>query len=369
MARQAAKQVFLASRAPDKGEWGCYRNAMRYLVLFGLVVGGLLGYYVLWSHMADQVAAQADAWIEGQRRQGREVAYEKRRIWGFPYRLSLTLTKPTWSDPRQPLAPRIDAEELTAHLQIWQREHVIFDLSGRQTVIWRDSGTDRRASLTSERFRASLVLDGAGNWLRIATDLTKPRLQGPTEGVLRGEWAAGKLLLHARRAENVPPSLDLAMQADQAVLPPQAQKPFGRELQTLRLTGNLRGGFHGTTLEDLLASWRDGGGVIDFSTMALKWGELQLDGTGSLTLDRDFRPLGAMSGKTSGALEVVELLEANGLTTPQQAATARAALLTSNERLNNNGQPIRDMALTAQDGQLSLGPVPLLNLPSVLPGR
>jgi hypothetical protein len=342
---------------------------MRYLVLFGLVVGGLLGYYVLWSHMADQVAAQAEAWIEGQRRQGREVAYGKRRIWGFPYRLSLTLTRPSWHDPRQPLAPRLEAEELTAHLQLWQREHVIFDLSGRQTATWREGGTERRASLTSERFRASLVVDGAGNWLRIATDVTKARLQGPADGALRGEWVAGKLLLHARRAGNVPPSLDLAMQADQAVLPPQAEKPFGRALQTLRLTGNLRGGFHGTTPEDLLASWRDGGGVIDFSTMALKWGDLQLDGTGTLALDRDFRPLGAMSGKTSGALKVVELLEANGLTTPQQAAAARASLRTSDERLNNDGQPIRDMALTAQDGRLSFGAVPLLSLPSVLPGR
>jgi hypothetical protein len=342
---------------------------MRYLVLFGLVVGGLLGYYVLWSHMADQVAAQAEAWIEGQRRQGREVAYEKRRVWGFPYRLSLTLTKPSWSDPRQPLAPRLEAEELTAHLQIWQREHVIFDLSGRQTAIWRDNGAERRANLISERFRASLVVDGAGNWLRIATDLTKPRLQGPADGMLRGEWTAGKLLLHARRAENVPPSLDLAMQADQAVLAPQAAKPFGRDVQTLRLTGNLRGGFHGTTLEDLLASWRDGGGVIDFSTMALKWGDLQLDGTGTLALDRDFHPLGAMSGRTSGALKVIELLEANGLTTPQQAAMAKVALLNISERLDKNGQPVRDMALTAQNGHLSVGTIPLLSLPSVLPGR
>jgi hypothetical protein len=53
---------------------------MRYLVLIGLIVGGLLGYYVLWSHLADQVALQANAWIEGQRRQGRTVTYEHQRL-------------------------------------------------------------------------------------------------------------------------------------------------------------------------------------------------------------------------------------------------------------------------------------------------
>lgn len=359
----------LTSPPPDKREWGWYRNAMRYLVLFGLVVGGLLGYYVLWSHLADQVAAQADAWIEGQRRQGREVSYESRRLWGFPYRLSLTLTKATWDDPRQPLAPRLEAEEITAHLQLWQREHVIFDLPGRQSAIWSDNGAERRVGLSAERFRASLVVDGAGNWLRIAADLTKPRLQGPADGPARGEWVAGKLLLHARRAENVPPSLDLALQVDQVMMPEQAEKPFGRTVQSLRLTGNLRGGFYGNRTEDLLASWRDGGGVMDFSTIALTWGNLRLAGTGSLALDRDFRPLGAMGGTMSGAIKVIELLEANGLTTPQHASAAKAFLLTTDEQPDNNGLLIRPIALTAQDGQLSLGDNPLLSLPSVLPAR
>lgn len=343
---------------------------MRYLVLTGLILGGLLGYYVLWSHLADQVAAQADAWIEGQRRQGREVSYESRRLWGFPYRLSLTLTKAKWDDPRQPLAPRLEAEEVTAHLQLWQREHVIFDLPGRQTAIWSgESGTERRVSLSAERFRASLVIDGAGNWLRVAADLNKPRLQGPADGMVRGEWTAGKLLLHARRAENVPPSLDLAMQVDQALMPEQAKEPFGRAVLSLRLTGNLRGGFYGNSTDDLLTSWRDGGGVIDFSTIALSWGNLRLNGTGSLALDREFRPLGAMSGTTSGTIKVIELLEAHGLTTPRHASAAKASLLTTDEQPDNNGLLVRRIALTAQDGQLSLGGVPLLSLPSVLPGR
>lgn len=359
----------LTIRTPDNRQRGCYTEAMRYLVLTGLILGSLLGYYVLWSHLADQVAAQADAWIEGQRRQGRGVSYESRRLWGFPYRLSLTLTKATWDDPRQPLTPRLEAEEITAHLQLWQREHVIFDLPGRQNAVWNTDGTERRVSLNAERFRASLVIDGAGNWLRVAADLTKPRLQGPANGMARGEWAADKLLLHARRAGNVPPSLDLAMQVEQAMMPEQAKKPFGRAVQSLRLTGNLRGGFYGNTTDDLLASWRDGGGVIDFSTIALTWGNMRLAGTGSLALDREFRPLGAMGGTMSGAINVIELLEANGLTTPQQASAAKTFLLAVKEQFNNNGLLIRDIALTAQDGQLSLGENPLLSLPSVLPGR
>jgi hypothetical protein len=345
---------------------------MRYLILTGLIIGGLLGYYVLWSHLADQVAAQAETWIDGQRRLGRDVSYESRRVWGFPYRLSLTLTRVKWSDPRLPMAPQLEADEITAHLQLWQREHVIFDLPGRQSAVWRSAGVEHRNSMTSERFRASLVTDGAGNWQRIAADLGKPRLQGPAEGTLRGEWAADKLLLHARRADNVPPSLDLAVQVDQVTLPQQAETPFGRALRGLRLTGNLRGGFYGTAPEELLASWRDGGGVLDLSAISLTWGELNISGTGTLALDRDFRPLGAMSGAATGALSVIDTLQANGLITPPAADAVKRALLQQQEqeeRLDRKGLPRYDIALTAQDGQLSYGNILLLSLPSVLPGR
>lgn len=357
----------MTSLPPDNGRRGCYRKVMRYLVLIGLIVGGLLGYYVLWSHMADQIAAQAESWIEDQRRQGREVTYEARRVWGFPYRLSLTLRKVQWHDPRQALAPRLEADEITTHHQIWQREHVIFDLQGTQSAAWRDGGVERRISLSAERFRASLVVDGAGNWLRMAADLTKPRLQGPADGIARGDWTAGKLLLHARRAANVPPSLDLAIQADHVVMP--LAKPFGAAMQSLRLSGNLRGGFQGRTLEERLASWRDAGGVFDFNTMAMTWGDLSFSGAGTLALDRDFRPLGAMSGKGAGVPQMIELLETEGLITPQSARAAKRSLDAAAEFVDNRGKPIRDMALTAQDGQLSYGPVPLLSLPSVLPGR
>ncbi len=342
---------------------------MRYLILTGLIIGGLLGYYVLWSHLADQVAAQAEAWIEGQRRLGRDVSYESRRVWGFPYRLSLTLTRAKWSDPRLPLAPQLEADEITAHLQLWQREHVIFDLPGRQSAVWRSASVEQRSSMTSERFRASLVTDGAGNWLRIAADLGKPRLQGPAEGTLRGEWLADKLLLHARRADNVPPSLDLAMQVDQVTLPRQAEKPFGRAMRGLRLTGNLRGGFYGTTPEELLASWRDAGGVLDLSAIALTWSDLSLYGTGTLALDRDFRPLGAMSGTAGNAVQVIDALAASGLIAKAAAANVKSILPDLEEYSDNRGQSLRRIALTAQDGQLSYGDIPLLSLPSVLPGR
>jgi hypothetical protein len=341
---------------------------MRYLVLVGLIVGGLLGYYVLWSHLVDQVAMQANAWIEGQRRQGREVAHDGLRLWGFPYRLSLTLTRPRWVDAQNPIGWRLEADEITAHLQLWDLNHIIFDLPGRQRIGWREAAEDRQVSIQTNRFRASLVADGAGNWLRIAADLHEPKLSGPKESLL-SDWSADKLLLHARRAGNVPPSIDIAAQADDLVLPGTASLgPLGREIAHVRLVGNARGSLFGRTLEEVIGSWRDSGGIIDFTTVSVGWGSLQLDGDGSLSLDRQFRPLGAMSSKIRGVDGAIDALVSAGRMRGQDAAAAKA-VTTMLSKQDDKGLPYLQVPLTAQDGKLFLGPVSLLSLPSVLPGQ
>lgn len=340
----------------------CYIGSMRYLVLAGLILGALLGYYVLWSHLSDQVAAQANAWIEAQRRLGRDVAHDGLRQWGFPYRLSLTYRNLRWHDPQSPAGWRLEAEEVNAHLQLWKLDHVIFDLAGQQRVGWKEAETERQAVLAAERFRASLVIDGAGNWLRVAADLNQPRLSGAL-----GEWSAAKLLLHARRAGNVPPSADLAIQAEGVRLPQSLNVgPLGHEIASLKLVGTPRGSAYGKTPEELLASWRDSGGVVDFETIALQWGAFRLNGDGTLTLDKQFRPLGALSGQIRGADAGIDALAAAGKMKPDEAAAAKAALSLIAQR-DDKGESYLPVPLTAQDGRLFLGPVPLFGLTPVLP--
>lgn len=337
---------------------------MRYFVLAGLIAGALLGYYVLWSHLVDQVAAEADTWIETQKRQGREAGYESRRLWGFPYRISVTFTKPRWRDPQHPLGWTLEADEVTAHLQLWDMHHVIFELGPKQSIGWRSDNTDTGVSMTTTNARASLVLDGAGNWLRLAADISNPTLAG--RALSAGPVSASKLLLHARRAGNVPPSTDLAVQFDKLVLPAGMGGPLGNEVAGLKLVGNLRGGAFGRTPEEVLASWRDGGGVIDLQTIALRWGKLKLDGDGTLSLDKQFRPLGAMSGELRGMEDAVDALVAAGRMRGQDAALAKTAAVALAKRDTKNEAYI-PAQFSIQEGRLFLGPVGLISLPSILP--
>lgn len=340
---------------------------MRYFILAGLIAGALLGYYVLWSHLIDQVAAEADGWVETQKRQGRDAGYESRRLWGFPYRLSVTFTRPRWQDPQHPLGLKLEAAEVTAHLQLWDMHHVIFELGPQQSVTWRaDAASERRLAMTSENGRASLVLDGAGNWLRIAADFTRPALAGTA--LPDGPLSAAKLLLHARRTGNVPPSTDIALQAEAVTLPAGMGGPLGNQIAQFKLIGNARGTTFGRTPEELLASWRDGGGVIDLQTIAVQWGALKLDGDGTVSLDKQFRPLGAMSGELRGMEAAVDALVAAGRMRGQDAALAKTAAVALAKRDAKNVAYI-PAQFTVQDGRLFLGPVGLISLPSILPNQ
>src|SRR3546814_9612413 len=88
-------------------------------------------YYFLWAHLVDQVAGRATAWIESQRAQGREVDYDRMRLWGFPYRLSVTFENLRWHDP-QSAADR--SEEHTSELQSLMRiSYAVFCLKKKKT--------------------------------------------------------------------------------------------------------------------------------------------------------------------------------------------------------------------------------------------
>lgn len=335
----------------------------RFFLLGGIIAGALVAYYFVWAHLVDQVAARATAWIATQKTQGREVSYDRMRLWGFPYRLSVTFENLRWHDPQAMADWDLQADSLTAHLQLWNPEHVIFDLGATQRIGWRaaDGAPRQGAVLTSQRALASLTIDAAGAWQQFDSDIRQPDL-----AIGKQDWSAERLRLHGRRSGNVPPSTDLALQADNAVLPATADGPLGRKVTALTLVGNLRGSLYGKTPEEVLRTWRESGGILDLSTIALDWGGLRIEGDGSIAIDRQMRPLGAMSGRIYGAAKGIDALQDAGRMTQKEAAAAKTAL-TLLQQPDGEGRPHLTVPLAAQDGKLFLGPVPLFSLPSVLP--
>jgi hypothetical protein len=88
---------------------------------------------------------------------------------------------------------------------------------------------------------------------------------------------------------------------------------------------------------------------------------IELNAKGTLALDRGLRLLGALTAELKGYDKLVDALAMGGFLRASEAAAAKMALGTVGNT-DNNGRATISLPVTAQDGRLFLGPVPVAKL-------
>jgi hypothetical protein len=356
---------FLASAVDGTGG-GLYIESMRYLLLLVLVVAAMIGYTIYWFTLADWLERASGRWIAARQSEGYRIGDTGRSVSGFPGRLTLTVTKPaigrdgdsSWD---------WHGEQLIIHLQPWDFNHLIFEVAPVNDFAWSYRGTRHQGRLETQHVLASVILSD-GKIERTAADLTGVVWTGDD---LDAPLRIGRLQLHERRNHGEEParppgSMAIAVQADALTMPPAMAGPLGPSVPTSQvaatLTNPLPQGLDG------LAAWRDDGGTVTFDAIAVVWGPLDARGSGTLTLDKEMRPLGAFAAEIRGFNGTIDALVRAGLLRPNAAVTAKIALglLATHD---DDGNQVLKAPVTAQDGRLYVGPVALLRLsPLSVPG-
>jgi hypothetical protein len=92
---------------------------------------------------------------------------------------------------------------------------------------------------------------------------------------------------------------------------------------------------------------------------------LFVEGDGTLALDRDLQPVGALSARVSGYGGALDMLADAGLVRPAVAAAA-TTVLNLIAKIPNEGDPAEArMPITIQDRQFSVGPVNFFEFPRI----
>ena len=117
---------------------------------------------------------------------------------------------------------------------------------------------------------------------------------------------------------------------------------------------------------EMLEQWRDSGGVLKLGRLNLTWDSLNLEGDGSVGLDAKLRPEGAFATRTRGAVETIDKLIAAGVLDVGMAVPAKIGLIALGGRRDENGKRIVVLPVTLREGQLFLGPAPLIRISPVL---
>jgi hypothetical protein len=155
-------------------------------------------------------------------------------------------------------------------------------------------------------------------------------------------------------------------------LPAGIKWPLGTNISSLSADGALSGRLPPDTsdITHWAEAWRDGGGSLEITHLAMGWGPLGLTSSATLALDDQLQPMGSGNGRIVGYAETLDRLAASGVLT-KSAATAAKAILSLMAGTSDADQPSSvDVPLTLQYRTLSMRQVPLVRLPEVdWPGR
>ncbi|WP_162914966.1 DUF2125 domain-containing protein [Desertibaculum subflavum] len=342
------------------------RLRIPYLVIIAVIVAGIAGWTGYWFWLQGRVEQEVAAWVEARQAEGYEIADAGRRIGGFPARMQVTVAQPTIAKPGHWRWQA--AGQVVVYLQPWNLTHVIVNLGPSHQLEWVEGDTVRRAGVTAERALASGIFSGTGRLEQGALDIARPVVVDSATGTS----SADRAQLHSRanhgETEQRPDdSLSLALQIDNAALPPAANTPLGNALALLRINATLPPPLPPPSRRaEALEAWRAAGGVVNLDRFELRWGPLDADGSGTVAIDRELRPLFALATELRGFGPTLDAYAEAGLLKPKLARNAKFAL-TALAKPDSNGRPTVKLPISAQDGRLYLGPVGVADLAPIVP--
>lgn len=339
---------------------------MRYILLLAALVAAALGYVAYYFSVVDGFEQGLQRWLSERRAEGLEGGYEDLEFHGFPFRIIATLSQPALAAPNARKAPAWRAARLAIAVQPWNLHHFILDLSGTGRISADDGGGRRSLDYTVGEGRASYQDDSKGGLRLLAADIDRVAVHeagnGPRLSLARGQ-------LHARPRPGK--AVELALKLEKLAVDPETlpaeDRPlaaFGPEIALLMADATVNDPPPLTGVPAAwLRQWRESGGDLELQHFKLVWGDVDVEAEGTLALDEEMRPIGALTAKVRGHEQLIDAAVAAGQMRAGDAKTAKSVL----NILAKAGGGVLSVPLTLQDGRVFLGPVPLARLAPLLP--
>lgn len=326
------------------------------IALAAAVIAALL-YGTYWWLAAASMRQGFDSWAAVRRAEGWIVGFGAVSVGGFPLRLALRIDAPSIGAPSAfggwhwhgPLVI-VAADPWDPERATWTAPggHRLVPASGppiqvragsASGVIERSAGDDR--TTVTVNLGAVAVLSVVGQPRRtierIDASIALPDRAGPTIDLRLTGLDLGET-----------PVVGLASKIEEAAI---AATLTGRIAPVARVRA--------------LELWRNGGGTLEIARIRLRWQRIEIDGEGTVALDGGLQPIAALSAVFGGYATVIDALAARGAIEPDGVPAIKFALGLLALASGNPRGRIR-VPVTIQDRQLSLGPVPVMDLPLIV---
>jgi hypothetical protein len=331
-----------------------------------VLAAGIALYCVLWAASAALLHSEIDDWIDAQRAEGARIVHGEALLGGFPARVVVTL--PSW----QATVPLADGEAVwrTDRVQVWARPWRPFrftvDLGGGHSVGGFQALIGATTWIALDRAELVPVLTAQGRLGAFTLDVSGASLApaaGAPASAMLDTLAA---VVEPKTAADDEPAWNFVLKVAGLRLGEDVPTgPFDRGLRQLIVRADLIGPVRPGSLRESLEAWRQAGGTLNLRELTFDWPPLFVAGSATLALDERLQPMGAGTIKFRGFFETVDRMVEIELVRPSAASMARIALGLLSRTPEDGGPSELSIGVTIQDGKLSAGPVPLMDVPVI----
>lgn len=336
------------------------RQLLRWLLALLLLVATALTAFWFWA--AGELESALARWRADQEARGYVIAYRPPEISGFPLKLAAALQRPSVAAPE---GWRWQGPALASEARLWSPLTVDFAAPGAHSLVVLAGEAPRRYDIEAAHADGEARFDRAGRLIAGRLDFGNLAIATPEDE--RVSVATLSAEIEEPRVESGRlPATPFALALSDLALPEQRRAILGNEVQRLELSAILNGALPAAPAREMLARWRDAGGTLEIRALELDYGTLKLRGEGTLTLDKQFRPLGAFTTRIGGLTATITRLSQAGAIERGVAIGLALALAALPSTPDSDGTPLVALPITCQDGWLFLGPARLFPLAPVL---
>jgi hypothetical protein len=321
----------------------------------GVAIVGLLALTIFWFVVRDEFRKILDDWRSDLESMGYTVAAGPPTFGGWPLRLVAHFAAPVVTAPG---GERWEGPaDVMGYAWLWDLDTIAIEGPGRHRL--EIEGGPLAIDLES----GALTLGfGDGQLDRVAVALGASSVTNETSGRSLSLERFGVDVAPLTPGADGRHDIGFSFELERFPLPPElagAAEMIGPEIALLKFDGRLQGRLSLQPWLEFLATWRDSSGILDLKHIELDWGTLWAKGAGTLTVDDEYRPLGAFSFETLGLPELIGRATEAGVFDQDSGRTLQRALTALASGTDEKGRQRVKLPLTLQDGSLYLGQIEL----------
>ncbi len=331
---------------------GLWAAAVLLVIIFG-------GYTAFWFIAAGRVEDGIGQWAQSLRPQHLDLAWRAVRVGGFPLAFRVELSEArlrnSGSGGGEVQMPAVSASARPWDFRVWQ-------LAAPKGLTASEGPAGAAGATLTARSATGSVAVGADGGATVWLALARPGADFAVH--LAAEDAEIWLNLPPHQPQShTEAAFGLAVAARQVALP-AVPAPFANPLDAVSFAVTIKGPLTAGPLRQAAAIWRDAGGTLELDHLAVRWGSLAIRGSGTVALDSELQPEGALSGAVEGYDQLMKALVAAGRMRASDARLAQLAL-TMLARAGPDGRPEIATSFTIQGGAMFLGPAKLGRAPRI----